>query len=197
MRAIRCLTTISLLALAATLPIGARGQMAGNAHTAIGDAALAGASGRIAINQSAGFGNAQANMAAIGTGPTATASIDNRQQTRRQASSGAATAQIDGAAFSGARGVISVNQASGTGNVQANLVALAAGRFAEVSLDQLGSVRASDSDSAGAPRRSPAHRAVIADSAFAGAAGIVQVNQTAGAGNNTANLFSLGAALPP
>jgi len=185
----------SLAALLLALSASASAQAA--AHATIGDAALAGASGRIALNQSAGAGNAQANLAAIASGPAAAAGLDNRQQAVRRAASGAATAEIDGAAFSGARGVIAVNQASGNGNVQANLVALAAGRFAEVSVDQLGSVRAaSDTQGAASPDPTPERKAAIADSAFAGAAGIVQVNQAAGAGNNTANLFSLGAAVP-
>lgn len=187
--------------LSACVPVLICAALSGTASaqdaTLIDDAALSGASGRVAVNISAGSGNAQANIAAIGaSGEAAGAAAESRQSARR-GPSGTASARIDGGAFAGASGIISVNQASGNGNAQANLVALAAGGIAEVSLDQLGSVNAKPQAETAPPEDdSHVRSAVISDSAFAGASGIVQVNQTAGAGNNTANVFALSTAPP-
>lgn len=103
--------------------------------------------------------------------------------------------EIGGSAFSNSTGVITVNQASGIGNAQANQVSLANGGIAEVSGAVLSGVTSSSngaaetSQLAGKPSRKIAE---IGDSAFQGTRGIVQVNQIAGSGNVTINAFSLG-----
>lgn len=181
--------------LAAGVTAGAAAQS--TSHSAIQDSALAGASGHVAVNNSAGTGNAQANMAVIGIGTEhASAAVRSRQHTRHgERSSGTQVAAIEGGAFRGASGIVTVNQASGSGNAQANLVAIAAGALSEVSIDQLGSVSAGQETQPAAASRE--QRAAISDSAFAGANGIVQVNQLAGSGNNTANVFALSIGASP
>jgi hypothetical protein len=92
-------------------------------------------------------------------------------------------------------GMIAVNQSSGHGNAQANLAGVAIGKVAEISIDQLGQVNApSPTQEGSTPAAGPSRqlKAFIADSAFVGAHGVVQVNQLAGSGNGAANVFALG-----
>ncbi len=175
---------------AATLMI-LHGAVHAQSVTGIGDAALAGSSGRIAVNASAGVGNAQSNLAAIATGDGAQSGLRSTQSAPTLSDGlHAASASIDGAAFSAVRGAIAVNQASGDGNAQANLLALSTGTPPEVSFEQLDSVTGTTPPAA-TQADGRALSAHVSDSAFTGAGGIVQVNQAAGAGNRTANVFAL------
>ncbi len=98
---------------------------------------------------------------------------------------------IGAGAFSGARGVIAVNQASGSGNSQANAVVLGIGSSLAIATDgQLASVSPRPGSAAG-PVTPSGRSALIEPSAFQAAAGVVQVNQTAGLGNSTGNAFVL------
>jgi hypothetical protein len=165
-------------------------------HALISDAALAGSAGNIAINNSAGAGNAQANIAVIGIADeVASADIGSRQSAGEMpAVRGNRIAEIGADAFRHAAGIITVNQSSGNGNAQANLVAVAAGKISEVSIDQLGRVsvpRDGSSIASGNADDTGTRKSAIADSAFIGARGIVQVNQLAGSGNSSANVFAL------
>jgi hypothetical protein len=98
-------------------------------------------------------------------------------------------ARITDDAFAGARGVIAVNQASGSHNAQINAVAISAGPVV------LGSDALLIAQRPGAPARSAgtASRSVaeISGGAFRSASGIVQINQIAGGGNVVHNAFSL------
>lgn len=162
----------------------------------IGEGALAQGAGSLALNQSAGSGNAQANLAVLGLSEGALQlGVDSKQQAAPafQGKHAAALAAIDARAFSGASGLIALNQAAGDGNMQVNLALVGVASWAELSIDQLGVANVAPAPD-GAPDTSTAlraPRATIADSAFAGARGIVQVSQLAGAGNSTANIFAL------
>jgi hypothetical protein len=195
-----------LLAVAVTME-NSFAQSAGLpvSHSVISDAALAGSSGSIAVNNSAGFGNAQANMAAISVSvgdELAAAHLNSHQQAANDLPGGGnQRSEIGSNAFRNASGIIAVNQSSGNGNTQANLVAIAVGSMSEVSVDQLGRVNASQDTSANSSENtedSGSQISRIADSAFSGARGIVQVNQLAGSGNRSANVFalSIGAGVP-
>jgi hypothetical protein len=98
-------------------------------------------------------------------------------------------ARITDDAFAGARGVIAVNQASGSHNAQINAVVISAGPIV------LGSDALLIAQRPGAPARSAgtASRSVaeISGGAFRSASGIVQINQIAGGGNVVHNAFSL------
>lgn len=103
--------------------------------------------------------------------------------------------EIGGSAFSNSTGVITVNQASGIGNAQANQVGFASGGIAEISGAVLSGVTISPAGAAETAQSGdkPGRKiAEIADTAFQGTRGIVQVNQIAGSGNVTVNAFSLG-----
>ena len=161
----------------------------------IDDNVLKNANGRLAVNMAAGDSNTQANAAAVALGaqggPTlgfvgGTQVTDPRQATLPDV----AVASIGGNAFANSSGLISVNQASGVGNAQANGAAFALG-FDEVVAESVLSAATSNAVPTGTGT-SKSHQTVsINDTAFDGAHGLVQVNQSAGSGNSTANNFAL------
>ncbi|MBQ0721088.1 MAG: hypothetical protein KBT88_03885 [Gammaproteobacteria bacterium] len=102
----------------------------------IGPGAFNGARGMTSVNQSAGADNAQLNAMAVAVGgsrPFAIVEMDDAQLLGESQAAGlslsaqaGSTAQVDAVtglstrAFNGARGVIQVNQAAGTGNLTSN-----------------------------------------------------------------------------
>lgn len=86
-------------------------------------------------------------------------------------------AVMDGDAAAHATGRVAVNQASGAGNVQANLAALSTGEAGIVSSQRVGPAPWGLSASSR-----------MAGSAFNGAAGLVSINQAGGAGNAQSNV---------
>lgn len=168
------------------------------------DHAGKGAVGRTAINQAAGSNNVQANLAAIaiaiaadGVGLVDLRSAQYASPGDRQRD---ASARIEGQAFSASNGLLSVNQAAGSGNTQANLFALGqggatphmvlGGGIAGLDDDALASVAGEPpTETTGTTPR--LRQALIADDAFRGGQGVVQVNQTAGVGNASTNAIVL------
>ncbi|CAJ0887187.1 hypothetical protein R77567_03914 [Ralstonia sp. LMG 32965] len=99
------------------------------------------------------------------------------------AATGAACAQsapvsavIDGDAAANTAGRVAVNQASGAGNVQANVAAVSTGEASVVSSQFVGRVRSGVSASSR-----------LGGASFNGAAGLVSINQASGAGNAQVN----------
>lgn len=202
----RLLLVLACLA-AASAPAGAQ-QVSSSAPAAasrahIGEAAGRDASGRLAINQSAGSGNAQANLAAIALTPDGLGlfGLQSRQAVLAGARERGASALIDGAALHGGHGLVSVNQAAGTGNAQANLIGIGQGAAGLGGLALAQGVAGLD-DAAlaavagAAPAADPAapaplREAVIAGEALRDSRGVVQINQTAGVGNGSANAIVL------
>ena len=97
------------------------------AQTRIDGQALTGSRGAIAVNMSAGDLNQQANLRAIAVGANAHAQVDLRQRSENDTYDLPlhASATLGGSALSGAGGIASINQASGSGNAQLNAVSLA------------------------------------------------------------------------
>ena len=112
-----------------------------------------------------------------------------------------ASSLIDGYSLSHVQGAININMASGHGNLQSNSGVIAMGDNAlatlSVALGIRGSSLTSESlsqvlsnkqesmeDSEG---NAQSRRVEIEESAFAGARGVIQVNQSAGVGNATGN----------
>ncbi|MDO9052011.1 MAG: hypothetical protein Q8N02_11080 [Methylotenera sp.] len=151
--------------------------------------------GRFAVNMTAGDSNVQANATAVALGAEGGSAIglvggiqvtDPRQGNLPDL----ATASIGSNVFANSSGLISVNQSSGVGNAQANGAAFAMG-FEEVVAESVLSAATSNAVPTGAGA-GKSHQAVsINDTAFDGAHGLVQVNQSAGSGNSTANNFAL------
>ena len=157
--------------------------------------ALSGARGRNVVNMAAGEANAQQNAAAIALNPNGVANVGLfSQQNLHQNSStvpGLSVSGIGGNAFTNTVGALSINQTSGSGNAQVNGMAIGIGLDVNVMSE---SMLSNMSTGAGLAAREPdggTRSATIADSAFTGSRGLVQVNQSAGSGNSTANHFVL------
>lgn len=163
----------------------------GDATIAAG--ALAGAKGVVGVNEAAGANNAQSNQAAIVTAPSGAVDTSVAQSAQARARIPSAQASIADGALSNVSGVAMVNQAAGAANLQRNSVVIGAAAMGVESV--------SDSElSAASPKQgrvdvsamAQGERAVrIGNDVLKNASGIAQINQTAGAGNATANSFVL------
>jgi len=163
--------------------------------------ALVGANGLIAINQAAGDLNAQANLIGMAQGGQARVDIDARNTSARNTvlldGPLHASAHIDGQALQDASGIATINQVSGIANTMVNIVSAtlasegiresddAALAAARVPASAGGQGNAGDGDARGI-------RSVgVAASALQGFDGVLQLNQIAGAGNDTANILGM------
>lgn len=166
---------------------------AGSDRARIDDGVAANATGRISVNQAAGTGNAQVNAAAIAQGVDGIAAMHVSQQARTPEQAAARQARADiGAAFQGVAGMVSVNQAAGSANLQGNLVVIAGGAELPVVPDAMLAATTAMTGNNDLPvSRTDPPMVSIADGAFRGAQGLVQVNQSAGVGNRSTNIFVL------
>ncbi|WP_372017197.1 hypothetical protein [Pseudoxanthomonas sp. 10H] len=172
------------------------------AQTRIEDRALAGSTGAIAVNMSAGDLNQQANVRAIAIGDAAMAHADVRQQRSDDVHDlpREASATIGGAALSGASGIASINQASGSGNAEYNAVAMV---LAQQGIRETPDSLLSTGVAASAERQPPPNPAgrtasrnvAVEATALRGFEGVLQLNQIAGSANATGNVLTL--SLPP
>lgn len=180
--------------LIACVPFAVVATPPGGDRARIADAA-SGVQGRTAVNQAAGVGNVQANLAAIALAPHAPVALNLRQHTDAAVPGRDASVSIDAGAFAGSRGLLSVNQAAGSGNAQANLFAIGdvrriAGHIAGVSDAVLAAV-AGNPGTEGAAAPPVLREATLGGDSFVGSQGVVQVNQTAGVGNASVNAIVL------
>ncbi len=187
---------------------GADADAPGTDVASIGDDAGRSLAGRGALNLAAGSGNAQANLAAIALSSSGDAliTLQARQRTQLQPAELAqlaelrerdASARIDGRAFADSVGLLSVNQVAGSGNAQLNVFALgnadaaiAASGLAGLDDATLATV-AGNNPTEGTETPFGLRHVVIADDAFHGSRGVVQVNQSAGVGNFSTNAIVL------
>ncbi|MFD0739704.1 hypothetical protein ACFQZQ_10475 [Lysobacter koreensis] len=194
---------------AALTPVLALAQVAapaasGHDHARIHDAAGIGASGRVAINQAAGSGNTQASLAALAIAGDGRGLGGLHARQRPQADlptalrQRAASARIGAESFAGSAGLVSLNQAAGSGNAQLNLFAIGHGDPAAsvagdivVLNDAALAAVAGDNRTEGAETASAIREAAIDGGSFRGSQGVVQVNQTAGVGNASVNAIVL------
>lgn len=167
-----------------------------NAQAVIDAGAGAHSQGRIAINQAAGTGNAQTNLAALahaqeGLGLADTHSTQRASNSQRAVAAGAA---IGSGAFDGVSGALSLNQAAGDSNLQLNTLSIGSGGANLVALADdaaLAETATTGTSTEGAATATPDRRATIDLDAFRGSQGVVQVNQTAGVGNLSTNAIVL------
>ena len=157
--------------------------------------ALSGSRGRIALNAAAGLNNQQANAASVAIGShsaTFTSVGQSAPDTASRSSAVDNQAWILNGVMGAAHGLLSINQASGDQNRQSNTMRVEIADMAASSDDVLA---ATVSGQPGAPRAAAnptGRREVgIAEGAFNGANGIVQINQAAGMQNVTANTVQL------
>lgn len=161
--------------------------------------ALVGASGAIAVNQAAGDLNLQANLRGIAHGERADVAISAQQLQRGNRVLSApmeASALIGGNALAGASGIASINQASGIANTTLNVVSATLARQGiresdDTALAAEGSALAGGRDDAGRGVATGTRSAGVASTALRGFDGVLQLNQIAGSGNDTANVLGL------
>jgi hypothetical protein len=161
----------------------------------IDGAALSNVHGRITVNMAAGDSNRQINTAALAInqdGGLATAISTSHQVIESTIATPTilSTALIDNNAFANSVGAISINQTSGALNSQANGLAFALGSGVE-------SVSASELSETNSGRgltdfnlTTGIKTAKIANTAFVESRGLIQINQSAGSKNKTANNFT-------
>lgn len=157
----------------------------------IANGSFGSARGSVHVNEAAGNGNAQANVAAVSNGPA----LPLKRFTQQTGASGAGggRATIQDFAFSGASGLLQLNQSAGTGNAQGNAAVLRAGvPLSQMNDDALAAALPVQQTSPSSTRATGVTDSTSASAgAFAHTAGVVQINQCAGAGNSTANGFIL------
>lgn len=160
--------------------------------SAIEAGAFQGATGMVSVNEAAGLNNVQANQAAIAVSP-GSADTNGAQAATAAARVPRASSTIANGAFAGVTGALMVNQAAGAANLQRNSVVLgAAAKGVETATDSELSAAVSVQGRLDGSTALHGVRAVsIGNGAFANVSGIAQINQTAGAGNATANSFVL------
>jgi hypothetical protein len=157
----------------------------------ISDSSFRAALGSVLVNEAAGNGNLQANVAAVATG----SALPLKRVTQQTSATGVGGgyASIQNSAFSGASGLLQINQSAGTGNAQGNAAIVRSGvSLSEMGDDALAAALPNQQTNSTSTRASGVTDTVSASAtSFQHSRGIVQVNQCAGAGNSTANGFIL------
>lgn len=188
------MTYVKLIALLALLPgLACAGDNAllMQDTTRIGGDTLSRGFGVAGVNEAAGRDNVQANANSVAMGGLGHTAID-------QAAGGKVgrlfngAALINGNAFSGFSGIININQASGNGNLQANVVSIGttASPLSDAALGQVAPLTQKSTDLE-MPLTGGTRRIGVGTAAFSGAHGVVQVSQTVGTANKIANSFSM------
>jgi hypothetical protein len=150
--------------------------------------------GNFSVNQAAGDQQQQVNgrSIAIGTDAQATGQYRQNIDTRADPARDARSA-IEGTAFSNGNGILGVNQSSGANNQQINTVRLGISASPQ-SIDDsvLSQQNVALLQGSGTAGHTPGNRQVAtSDQAFTGSRGVVQLNQSAGVGNQSVNALSV------
>lgn len=150
--------------------------------------------GNLNINQAAGDQQQQTNARAIAIGTNASASTSVTQKITTPADRSVnASSTIGGNSFSNGNGALGVNQSSGANNQMANTLRISISANPQGMDDSaLSQQNVALSPNSGAPDTHQGSRQVAtSDQAFTGSRGVVQVNQSAGVGNQMANTLSI------
>lgn len=150
--------------------------------------------GNFSVNQAAGDQQQQINGRAIAIGTDAQATGQYRQQINTHADPARdARSAIEGTAFINGNGILGVNQSSGANNQQINAVRLGISASPQ-SIDDsvLSQQNVALLQGSGTTGHTPGNRQVAtSDQAFTGSRGVVQLNQSAGVGNQSVNALSV------
>ncbi|MGE8391937.1 adhesin [Pseudomonas sp. BIGb0427] len=183
--------SLLILAMFCSVPAFAQPPVVNNANI---DNSGAQYQGNLTVNQAAGDQQQQANARAIAVGHGASASTQIRQRLRTTVDPSIdAQSNIQGNSFSHGSGALGVNQSAGASNQQANAmrISISSGpqSIDDSVLMQQNVALLNSSDSADS---APGFRQVTtSDQAFTGSRGVIQLNQSAGVGNRTANTLSI------
>lgn len=152
-----------------------------------------GASGRIAVNVTAGSSNQQIN-AAVATLGDISSGIASVHQRMAGSDSGDRSTRIvlEGNAFAESSGIVGINAAAGVQNQMANVAILSIGRIGAISDELLEQSRASTEPSGSSGGTGDRNDTVaVGNGAFRDSSGLVQVNLIGGERNSSANTFVL------
>ncbi|MFL6642925.1 MAG: hypothetical protein ACJ8GM_01155 [Paraburkholderia fungorum] len=187
------LMVCALLGLASVAAYAQTPSALVDVQSVIGNGALNGATGVVAINEAAGLDNVQANQGVLANGQTPFNLIGSSQSASTNAKTTAAKSTISNNAFSNTSGLIEVNQSAGVGNLQRNSAMIGTGPVeAEIVADGVLSATTAKGGGLGKSGNNHDAREVsIGADAFKNVSGIVQINQTAGSGNVSSNSFVL------
>ncbi|MEX3939552.1 hypothetical protein AB4Y44_08370 [Paraburkholderia sp. BR10937] len=171
----------------------AQAQVSVGATASIAPGAATSTTGALTVNETAGIDNAQANQLTITTGNVSINVNGDEQLASVTAQLKGASATIGAGAFANTNGAMMVNQSAGVGNVQRNTALISSGAIgvAAVSDGELSAAAAQNGGHGQTAQAGGIREVRIDNAAFRNATGLVQVNQTAGAGNATANSFVL------
>jgi len=178
-----------ILAMIVLLGVMVKGGRAGSRnYSLITGQVFSGASGIAGLNLAAGEANSQLNLRGIGLGAPVLFRVTQQGLCSPLFLPEAAFDLISGEAFSGIKGLFSLNQAAGVGTSEANLLGVSIGREAGDALlaQSTGMIKGY------VPPTGGKFIDAISGKAFEGARGVVQINQSAGSGNAISNQFSLG-----
>ncbi|WNK20471.1 hypothetical protein P1P91_01935 [Halomonas piscis] len=194
--------TAGILLIAGFIQTAAAQDPAMRNSTVLSSQALSGVSGVSTTNMAAGDGNLQSNAGTLVISNIASSANKLQQQSRieERLIDQQNITEIKGAAFQQSEGWLSINQAAGQGNAQSNSFGVAMGISASnLSDTTLQGVQADRQGLAGTDERSrqSSSRVEVDSTAFEGARGVIQVNQSAGTGNATSNSFRMNMALKP
>lgn len=167
----------------------ASAQSAPQQTAIIQDSSFTDVLGIVKVNQAAGAGNVQANLAIVSGSPF------HVNVTQAANANGTSSGDVEtvGSAFSNATGILQINQAAGFGNAHANVAILeydlTAAQMTDASLKNVTPIQQTASNPT--PSNGLTNVVRVGSKAFAGSSGIVQVNQTAGTANSVTNTFLL------
>lgn len=160
-------------------------------NSLIESGALNNITGAVGINMAAGDNNIQANVKSIAVGKSAQAITSNQMQTSAYHNQTLSSVSIEANTLHNAKGLISINQVAGSGNVQLNDIAIAFGENATVMSDAL-LMTSSPINNNPVDEPNLANNKVHLDkNSMSNASGIIQVNQIAGHGNTVMNRVSM------
>ncbi|TDG07635.1 hypothetical protein E1N52_15680 [Paraburkholderia guartelaensis] len=185
----------SALVCAAALAFAgaAQAQVSVGAIASIAPGAATSTTGALTVNETAGLDNAQANQLTITTGNVSINVNGDEQLASVTAQLKGASATIGAGAFANTNGAMMVNQSAGVGNIQRNTALISSGAIGVVAVSdgELSKAAAQNGGQGQMAQAGGIREVRIDNAAFRNATGLVQVNQTAGAGNATANSFVL------
>jgi hypothetical protein len=147
--------------------------------------------GSLHVNEAAGNANAQGNLAVVSDGaPIAVPRMIQHATT--SPAIGGASASIRDFAFAAVSGLVQINQTAGSGNAQGNLAIVQIAVPAHLLSDEtLAGAMPVQTVVQHGSRPTGLTNTVGVDASALHGKGIVQINQTAGSGNATANGFLL------
>jgi hypothetical protein len=162
-------------------------------QSVIGNGVANGANGVVAINETSGLDNVQANQGVLMNGPAPLNLTGSVQSASANARTTAAKSDIGSNAFSNTSGLIEVNQSAGVANLQRNSAVIGSAPVeGEIVADGVLSATTAKNGGTGVSGENHSVREVsIGPDALKNVSGIVQINQAAGAGNVSSNSFVL------